>query len=76
VANGTLPIRVSACTRVTPLPEELVTSVRCIVRVDNLLIYCQNSDGRHPWPGGRRQPGESYVETAAREVHEETGLAD
>lgn len=26
-----------------------------------------------PWPGGRREPRESYEETAYREVHEETG---
>lgn len=28
---------------------------------------------RHPWPGGRREPGESYVDAAVREVHEGTG---
>ena len=33
-----------------------------------------NLDGlTHAWPGGRRQPGESFAETAAREVEEETG---
>ncbi len=27
----------------------------------------------HAWPGGRRQRGESFEGTAAREVEEETG---
>lgn len=47
--------------------------MRCIVIVEELVVFCQNADGSHAWPGGRRLPGESYVETAAREVHEETG---
>jgi ADP-ribose pyrophosphatase YjhB (NUDIX family) len=72
-AGGTLPLRVSAYTNLAPLPEEIVTSVRCITVVDDLVVLCQNSDGSHPWPGGRRLPGESYLDTAAREVHEETG---
>ena len=72
-AGGTLPLRVSAYMKTAPVPDEIVTSVRCIVLVDGLVVYCENPDGSHPWPGGRRLPGESYVETAAREVQEETG---
>jgi 8-oxo-dGTP pyrophosphatase MutT (NUDIX family) len=38
------------------------------------VIVCTNSDGiSHPWPGGKREPGESFSQTAIREVHEETG---
>jgi ADP-ribose pyrophosphatase YjhB (NUDIX family) len=56
------------------LPEELITSVRCIVQVGDELVVCTNVDGAsHPWPGGRREPGETLAETARREVHEETG---
>jgi hypothetical protein len=47
--------------------------VRCLVLVDGLIVFCRNTDGSHPWPGGRRLPGESYLETTVREVHEETG---
>jgi hypothetical protein len=72
--NGTLPIRVSAYRQAADLPEHAVTSVRCIVLVDNRIVLCDSPDGCHPWPGRRREPGETYVETACREVHEETGL--
>jgi 8-oxo-dGTP pyrophosphatase MutT (NUDIX family) len=72
-ANGTLPLHGSAYTNLAPLPEEIVTSVRCIVLVDGFIVFCQNRDGSHAWPGGRRQPGESYLDMAAREVQEETG---
>ena len=55
-------------------PDEVVSSVRCIVRVETYVVVCRNADGiRHAWPGGRREPGETFVETAVREVHEETG---
>jgi 8-oxo-dGTP pyrophosphatase MutT (NUDIX family) len=36
-----------------------------------MLPSCASA--RHVWPGGRRRPGESFAETAAREVEEETG---
>ncbi len=55
------------------LPDELVVSVRCLVIVDRQLVMCTNADGIHAWPGGRREPGETFAETARREVYEETG---
>jgi ADP-ribose pyrophosphatase YjhB (NUDIX family) len=71
--GGAMPLRVSAYTTPTALPYELVSSVRCLVQVGDLIVLCENADGSHPWPGGRRHPGESHVDTAVREVHEETG---
>lgn len=71
--GGALPLRVSAYLTPNDLPDELVTSVRCVVRVGDRVVFCENRDGAHPLPGGRRMPGESYAETAVREVHEETG---
>jgi len=73
-ANGTRPLRLNAYPEVTQLPDELVVSVRCLVKVEDQVVVCTSLDGlRHAWPGGRRQPGESFAETAAREVEEETG---
>jgi ADP-ribose pyrophosphatase YjhB (NUDIX family) len=72
--DGTLPLRASAYTSSVDLPDEILTSVRCMVQVDEQLLVCTTASGsRHPWPGGRREAGESIIETARREVHEETG---
>lgn len=68
-----MPLRVSAYVGEAELPDEIVTSVRCIVKVGSEIVVCTNRDGTHPMPGGRREPGESFVQTAAREVEEETG---
>ena len=77
--DGAMPLRVSAypgeasAADAAKLPLELISSIRCIVRVGEEFLFCENRSGRHPWPGGRREPGESFADTAAREVHEETG---
>jgi 8-oxo-dGTP pyrophosphatase MutT (NUDIX family) len=71
--GGRLVLRVTAYTQPADLPEELVTSVRCIVHVDNRIVVCENESGFHIWPGGGRKPGETFADTARREVHEETG---
>jgi hypothetical protein len=72
--GGAVPVRISAYLGTADLPDALVTSVRCLVQVADLIVVCTNRDGiSHPWPGGRRQPGETIHATAVREVHEETG---
>ena len=74
--DGAMPLRVTAYigAQCTPrLPLEIISSIRCIVRVGDEYLFCENKSSRHPWPGGRRIAGESFAETAAREVHEETG---
>ena len=69
-----MPLRISAYDRPAELPDQLVVSVRCITLVGDRIVVCANADGfSHPWPGGRRERGETYAETAVREVHEETG---
>jgi 8-oxo-dGTP pyrophosphatase MutT (NUDIX family) len=57
----------------TPVPAELVVSVRCIVRVGEHIVVCRTPGDEHVMPGGRRLPGETYETTACREVYEETG---
>lgn len=71
--DGAMPLRVSAHVGPAGLPDELVTSVRCVVRVGELVVFCENVDGGHVLPGGRRHPGETHADTVLREVHEETG---
>lgn len=68
-----IPMVVTAYLTPAELPDELVTSIRCIVRVADRIVVCHVPDGQHIWPGGRREPGESHRQTAQREVHEETG---
>lgn len=68
------PLRISAYLGLAPLPDDLVISVRCLVTVGDDVVVCTNQKGLdHAWPGGRREPGETYDETASREVREETG---
>ena len=55
------------------MPDEFVTSVRCLTIVGSPVVTCQVPGAVHFWPGGRREPGETISQTAAREVHEETG---
>ena len=55
------------------LPDELITSVRCVVRFGDRVVVTRSADDVNIWPGGRREPGESMRETAIREVFEETG---
>ena len=68
------PIHMTSYVGAEQLPDELVTSIRVIVVVGDHVVVCTNADGHmHAWPGGRREPGETYIETACREVREETG---
>jgi 8-oxo-dGTP pyrophosphatase MutT (NUDIX family) len=71
--GGRLPLTVTAYTEPAELPDEIITSVRCIVDVRGKIVLCENEAGFHIWPGGGRKPGETFADTALREVHEETG---
>lgn len=72
-ANGALPLRISAYLSQRRIPDEVVTSVRCLVEVGDQIVLTESPDDVNVWPGGRREPGETMRETAVREVHEETG---
>jgi 8-oxo-dGTP pyrophosphatase MutT (NUDIX family) len=72
-AWGPLPLRITAYLADRRLPEDLITSVRCLVAVDRRIVVTRSADDVNIWPGGRREPGESLAQTVIREVHEETG---
>jgi len=71
---GGLILALAAYVGVWPtIPDEFVTSVRCLTVVDDQIVTCEVPGAVHVWPGGRRESGETIAKTAAREVHEETG---
>ena len=48
-----------------------------VSRMDGRMLFCRHRD-RSTWecPGGHREPGEPIMDTARRELHEETGATD
>jgi len=54
-------------------PEELIGNVYMIAEVNGLLLYVVQEDGRLQVPGGKKDPGETYLETIRREMIEEAG---
>ena len=58
--------------------KELVMTVGCGVLVENqegkVLLQKRSDTGEWCVPGGALEPGETYVEAAAREVREEVGI--
>lgn len=54
-------------------PDDLVSSVRAVLFRRNAVMVLRDPGGDHVMPGGRREAGESQMQTLAREVAEETG---
>ncbi|MCC7367135.1 MAG: NUDIX hydrolase [Chloroflexi bacterium] len=52
---------------------DFVTSSRCLVLRDDAVLVQRDRDSTHILPGGRREADESPLETAHREVAEESG---
>ena len=56
-------------------PDEFISSVRCIVRREEKILVIQGKTEKYIVPGGRREAGESIMDTMERELLEEVGWA-
>lgn len=66
-------LRVRTYLTTTLPPLDLVTSVRALVRRDDQILVVRDPLSVHILPGGRREEGETLLQTLEREVLEETG---
>ena len=59
------------------VPEELLLFAVVISKAEGKWVFCKHRE-RTTWevPGGRREPEEAILETARRELREETGAID
>jgi 8-oxo-dGTP diphosphatase len=71
VASGDLEIQFS----LELPPDELVSNVKVIGRVDGGVVVCESDQGWRFLPGGTRESGEAVTETARRELLEEAGAS-
>lgn len=59
------------------IDDELLTFAVIIAKTEGKWIFCKHRErDTYEVPGGRREPGETILETARRELWEETGAVD
>ena len=72
MAGGELLLVTSYLTDAPP-PERYVRSVRCVVLRGQSVLALRGKDYAHILPGGKREPGETLLQTLERELLEEAG---
>lgn len=59
------------------IEDSLLGFAVIIARTDGKWVFCKHKErDTYEVPGGRREPGETILETAKRELREETGAID
>ncbi len=56
-----------------PPSDALISNVNVVPFVGEQVVIIRLKDGSYEVPGGTREPGEAYLETARRELIEEAG---
>lgn len=63
--------------RYESVPDELLKFAVIAAKADGKWVFCKHRErDTYEFPGGRREAGESIMETARRELHEETGASE
>lgn len=59
------------------IEDELLGFAVIIAKTDGKWVFCKHKErDTYEVPGGHREPGETILETAGRELREETGAID